>query len=289
MGVNDAQVFESVNDAFAVYDHNGNILAGPTSSNTFFGLPSAFVRPSGPFGPELTDPRIIFDHDTQRWFAVVLELEIDPVTRVFLNTSHILIAVSQTPDATGMFNFFSIDVTDPGFGLCPCFGDQPLLGANEDGIYVSTNQFSFAAGFQTALVLATDKRRLANNTPGPLVALQGLTQAEGPGFSVHPAMNIDTMSSNANGGTEFFLSSLDFTGTADDRITVWAMTNTSSLRTNTPTVTLDNVVIQTEIYGQPPAATQKAGAFRVRSASMVLKRDISYEDTVKDALMAPVS
>jgi hypothetical protein len=266
MGVNNAQVFESVNDAFAVYDHNGNILAGPTSSNTFFGLPSAFVRPAGPFGPELTDPRIIFDHDTQRWFAIVLELDIDPATGAFLGASHILIAVSQTPDATGMFNFFSIDVTDPGFGLCPCFGDQPLLGANEDGIYISTNQFSFTAGFQTALVLATDKRRLANNSPGPLVAFQGLTQGEGPGFSVHPAMNMDTMSSNVNGGTEFFLSSLDFTGTADDRITVWAMTNTSSLRTNTPTVNLDNVVIQTEIYGQPPAATQKAGATPLGSA-----------------------
>jgi hypothetical protein len=260
MGVSATQVFEAVNDAFAVYDRAGNLLAGPTSSNVFFGLPSAFVRPKGPFGPDLSDPRIIFDHDTQRWFATVVEIDVDPTTGAFLHSSHILLAVSQTPDATGGFNTFAIDVTDPGFGLCPCLGDQPLLAANEDGIYISTNQFSFTSGFQTALLLAMDKRRLAENVLPPLVTFQGLTQGEGPGFSVHPAMNMDTASSNVNGGTEFFLSSLDFTGTADDRITVWAMTNTSSLRTDAPTLNLDNVVIQTEIYGQPPNATQKPGA-----------------------------
>src|SRR5215472_16387212 len=84
MGVNATQVFEGVNDAYAVYDHAGNLLAGPTSANKFFGLPSAFVRPAGPFGPELSDPRIIFDHDTQSWFVTVLEIDIDPTTGGFL-------------------------------------------------------------------------------------------------------------------------------------------------------------------------------------------------------------
>jgi hypothetical protein len=260
LGVNSTQVFEAVNDAVAVYDHSGNLLAGPTSMNVFFGLPSEFVRPRGPFGPFLSDPRIIFDHDTQRWFLIVLEIDVDPTTGAFLNASHILIAVSQSADATGLFNFFAIDVTDPGFGACPCLGDQPLLGENEDGLFISTNQFSFSTGgFQTALILATDKHRLALNSPGPLVEFQGLTQAEGPGFSVHPANGENTAASAPNGGTEYFLSSLDFTATADDRITVWALTNTSSLLGNTPTLNLNNVVIQTEIYGQPPNATQKSG------------------------------
>src|SRR5215472_12980898 len=112
MGVNATQVFEGVNDAYAVYDHAGNLLAGPTSANKFFGLPSAFVRPAGPFGPELSDPRIIFDHDTQRWFVTVVEIDVNPKTGVFRHKSHILLAVSTTSDATGVFNFFSIDVTD---------------------------------------------------------------------------------------------------------------------------------------------------------------------------------
>lgn len=260
MGVNATQVFEAVNDALAVYDRSGNLLAGPTAINKFFGLPSEIIRPSGPFGPFLSDPRIIFDHDTQRWFLTVLEIDTNSSTGAFLNASHILIAVSQSADATGAFFLFSIDVTDPSFGACPCLGDQPLLGENEDGLFLSTNQFSFSTGsFQTALLLATDKHRLALNSPGPLVAFQGLTLAESLAFSVHPANGENTAASAPNGGTEYFLSSLDFTGTADDRIAVWAMTNTASLLGNTPTLTLNNVVIQTEIYGQPPSATQKSG------------------------------
>jgi hypothetical protein len=260
LGVNGAQVFEAVNDALAVYDRNGNILAGPTSTDKFFGQNSEFVRPNGPFGPFVSDPRIIFDSDTQRWFVTVLEIDTNPTTGAFLTKSHIFLAVSQTADATGLFFLFSIDVTDTGFGACPCLGDQPLLGANEDGIFISTNQFAFSnSSFQTALILATDKRRLALNTLGPVVGFQGLTQAEGPGFSVHPAFGENTAASGLNGGTEYFLSSLDFTATADDRITVWALTNTSSLRGSTPTLSLNNVVIQTEIYGQPPNAPQKSG------------------------------
>ncbi|HLJ89643.1 MAG TPA: hypothetical protein VKZ53_22730 [Candidatus Angelobacter sp.] len=259
MGVNSTQVFEGVNDAFAVYDRSGNLLAGPTSANKFFGLPSAFTRPAGPFGPDLTDPRIIFDQDTQRWFVTMLEIDVNPVTGAFLPGSHILIGVSTTSDATAPFMFFAITVTDTGFGLCPCLGDQPLLAANADAIFISTNQFSFTDGFQTALILTTDKHRLAAGIPGPLVGIQGLTQAEGPGFSVHPAMNTNIASSNINGGTEYFLSTLNFTRTADDRVTVWSLTNTSSLRTNSPLLNLTNVVIKTEIYGQSPNASQKAG------------------------------
>ena len=32
----------------------------------------------------------------------------------------------------------------------------------------------------------------------------------------------------ANGGTEYFLSALDFDATLDDRITLWALTNTAA-------------------------------------------------------------
>src|SRR5579859_37559 len=40
--------------------------------------------------------------------------------------------------------------------------------------------------------------------------------------------------------------------------------------------------------GRGPAAVQRPEAFRVRSASMMLKRDVSYEETVKNMLTVPV-
>jgi len=64
----------------------------------------------------------------------------------------------------------------------------------------------------------------------------------------------------ANGGTEYFLSALDFNGTLDNRIAVWALTNSSSLAKKNPTVSLSSAVIDAQVYGQPPDAQQKPGA-----------------------------
>jgi hypothetical protein len=58
---------------------------------------------------------------------------------------------------------------------------------------------------------------------------------------------------------EYFLSALEFTGTLDNRIAVWAMTNTRALKSAAPDVALSHVVIRSEVYGQPPNASQKAG------------------------------
>jgi len=64
---------------------------------------------------------------------------------------------------------------------------------------------------------------------------------------------------------EFFVSSLDFTGTLDDRLAVWALTNTSSLGT-TPNLSLTHRVITTQVYGQPPDAQQMPGPTPLRDA-----------------------
>jgi hypothetical protein len=56
------------------------------------------------------------------------------------------------------------------------------------------------------------------------------------------------------------MSALDYTGTVDNRIAVWSLTNTRSLTTAHPNVTLTSRVIPSESYGQPPVADQKDGS-----------------------------
>src|SRR5262249_10344544 len=64
----------------------------------------------------------------------------------------------------------------------------------------------------------------------------------------------------SSGGTEFLLSSLDFFGALDNRLAVWALTNTSSLNSSSPSLELLHVVIHSETYGQPTSnASQKDG------------------------------
>src|SRR5207245_2473574 len=124
LAVGNGFVLEAVNDALAVYDTSGTLLAGPTALNPFFGFASAIVRGNpNVFGPFITDPKAYFDAGTQRFFVTALELDVDSATGGFLPGSHVLIAVSQTPNPTS-WNLFSIDVTNDGgqFGACPCFG-----------------------------------------------------------------------------------------------------------------------------------------------------------------------
>ena len=75
--------------------------------------------------------------------------------------AHTLIAVSKTSDPRGAWFTYSIDSTDdglngtPSHAGCPCFGDQPLIGANDDGFYITTNEFG--AGFNGAQIYAMSK------------------------------------------------------------------------------------------------------------------------------------
>ena len=64
-------------------------------------------------------------------------------------------------------------------------------------------------------------------------------------------------------GTEYFLSALEFTGGLDNRIALWALTNTASLAT-TPSLTMNLAIVDSEVYGAPPVMNQKDGSTPLR-------------------------
>jgi hypothetical protein len=169
--------------------------------------------------------------------------------------------VSQTSDPTQDWNIYAFDTTDATNTGCPCFGDQPLLGADQNGIYITTNEFSISGPeFNGAQIYALSKAALAGGLNSPLIHLAGGLLADGISYSVQPATTPPGGSyASANNGTEYFLSALDFNADLDNRVAVWALTNTASLNTASPSLTLSNVVISSEVYGQPPAMQQKSG------------------------------
>jgi hypothetical protein len=267
-----AQIVQVVNHAVAVYSPLGERVAGPASLNGFFGLAAAIARdPQVRYGPMVSDPRVVYDSELQRWFLSALEVETDSASGAPLRRSHVLLAVSAGPDATGAFLRYSVDVTDAGFADCPCLGDQPLIGLNHDGIFVSTNQFSFRTSkFQTALVLALDKRALARGTVLNAVSFQRLSAGGGPAFSLQPALNAPGYSGiRANNGTQFLLSSIDMggmSGSQDDRLALWAIYNTASLRSASPAPMLHQTLVRVNAYREPPAAAQRDGVAPLRQA-----------------------
>ncbi len=266
LAVGSGFVFEAINLVFAIYDTSGNRFAGPVSANAFFGLAPAIDRVTGLYGPSLSDPRAYYDQVLQRWFLTILELDVDPMSGDLTGRTHVYIAVS-TSNLPINFAVFSIDTTDdgtlgtPAHPGCPCLPDQPLMGADKNGFYISTNEFSlFGNGFNGTQIYALSKNFLAEGGLPTVVHFSALPLAEGVAYSVQPAISLGFNGEPAT-GLEYFLSSLDFNGTLDNRVAVWAMTNTASLANLHPNVKLKKKVITSEVYGQPPPAVQNPGPY----------------------------
>ncbi|MGH2486288.1 MAG: hypothetical protein ACRDHE_09770 [Ktedonobacterales bacterium] len=259
---------EAINTALAVYQtHTHALVSGPTALNPFFGFAPEIIRGTpNVFGPFTSDPKCYYDASTGHWFITMLEIDTDPASGAFGNASHEMLAVSQTINPAGNYAIFSIDGSDPTGAGCPCFGDQPLIGADANGFYISTNEFSInGPNFNGAQIYAMSKQGLVeaaeHGGAGPTVvhidASQALVPYGGESYSLQPATTPPGADYARN--TEYFLSSLQFVDTFDNRIAVWALSNTGSLREGSPNVSLDFKVLKSETYGQPNPASQKSG------------------------------
>lgn len=266
-------VMEAVNDALRVFDTSGHAQIGVVDLNTFYGYPPEFNRGTGAIGPEVTDPSCYFDPDTQRWFLVVLTLDTDTAGN-FLGPNHLDIAVSTTSSPLGSFNIYRLPVQDdgtqgtPNHGCAggPCLGDFPHIGADANGFYITTNEFAFfGPGFHGSQIYGISKQALASGAASVTVTqfdTAGLAPDGNRGHTVWPAITPASTYESGAGGTEYFVSSVAvLSGTStDNRLIVWALSNTQSLNTS-PALTLSDSFINVLTYGRPPKADQLAGNF----------------------------
>lgn len=225
------------------------------------------------------DPRCFYDPASGHWFASQLWLDLNDATQY--GWAGTFLAVSKTGDPTGSWNvYFVPDVNNiTGTGTCnngnpatsstanPCFGDQPLLGVDQYSVQISTNEYSIygATPNGTADLYFLSKSALASgaksvpvlwSSPGSTVAAPGA----GPWYSIAPAQAPNGDYSTANGGSSFGLSSLDFTGSGDNRIAEWAYTDTSAVNSKSGAVNIYEQTLGSGAYAMPPAfAAQKTG------------------------------
>ena len=300
--VGNGYVVEAVNDVINVFNESGaSVLPDNTSSNivasfprnvnhavdlnSFYGYAPAINRTTGARGPFVTDPSCIYDAATQRFFVVVLTLEVNPANGAFTTVNHLDIAVSKTsnPSLANGWNIYKVDVTGDGTDTGgenpgPYLGDYPHIGADANGFYITTNAYPWCCnGFSGAQIYAFSKAQLAAgalnvtmqhfDTSGMVNAPSdaGSTQ---PGFTVWPAQSPGTGSFQLGaGGTEYFMSSNAADeathpkkGTGGDytseQIFVWTLTNTSSLN-GVPDLHLSNKLLSVNQYAIPPKAIQK--------------------------------
>jgi hypothetical protein len=288
--VNDViNVFDQSGQSVLPDNTSTNIVSGfPTDVNhavdlnSFYGYAPAINRATGVRAQFVTDPSCLYDAATQRFFVVVLTLESLP-NGTFTMANHIDIAVSQTADPTGSWNIYRLDVTNDGTNTGgvnpgPYLGDYPHIGADANGFYVTTNAYPWCCdGFAGAQIYALSKAQLAAgaaNVTMQHIDTSGMVNAPSdagptqPGFTVWPAQSPGTGSyETGNGGTEYFLSSNAAdeathpkAGTGGDytssQIVVWTLTNTSSLNTGTPSLSLSNRLVSVNQYAIPPKQRQ---------------------------------
>jgi hypothetical protein len=288
--VNDVlNVYNSSGESLLPDNTATNIVSGfPTDVghavdlNSFYGYAPAINRSTGVRAQFVTDPSCLYDAATQRFFVVVLTLETTPAG-AFTTVNHLDLAVSQTSDPTGSWNIYRIDVTSDGSNTGgvnpgPYLGDYPHIGADANGFYITTNAYPWCCnGFSGAQLYAFSKAQLAAGAASvtmvhldtsDLVNEPSDAGATQPGFTVWPAQSPGTTSFNMdNGGTEYFLSSNaadeatnPVAGTggahASTRLVVWTLSNTSSLDSASPALSLSNRVLSVGQYAVPPKQQQ---------------------------------
>jgi hypothetical protein len=292
MCVGDGFVLETVNGVLRVFSTAGQALTPPVDMNSFYGYPPVINRTTGVFGPELTDPSCLFDSLDQRWIHIALTLDLKPKSGALTLNNHLDIAVSKTADPTGGWDFYSVNTTDdgrahtPSHTDCPCIGDYPHIGADRNGVYLTTNEYPFSSGpgvfgtnFNGAQLYAFSRTALTSGTNRVrVVQFQNLALTNGkhpiPGFTVIPANAPDGVFAAANGGSEYFLSTAaaQETGNPTARaniIGLWTLSNTQSLNASHLALSLERTTVSSEVYVVPPASEQKLGNVPLRDCLIV--------------------
>ena len=120
-------VMEMVNDLGAIYTKQGSLYQTVNLYSLFNTI-------------GVTDPKILFDSNSNRWFASIFSDK----TNTFAS-GNVTIAVSTTADPF-VWNLYNLC---PGnSGICPSslFPDQPILGVSDDKVTVSANVFHHGGG-----------------------------------------------------------------------------------------------------------------------------------------------
>ncbi len=160
VAVGAGRVVELVNGAGRIWTTTGAVVSS-TSPEQTFGT-----------GDDLSDPRILFDPATNRWYTSILDL----------TNGNVLIGVSRGADPSpGQWTRFDIPT-----GACP---DQPKIGFSDTLIVVAADVFSTCSGSGNFLgneVWVYDKAALLSGAVTSPAFSRGPDRAH---FSIQPAPN----------------------------------------------------------------------------------------------------
>lgn len=147
-------IIATVNSDFGIFDKSGNLLKRINADQwyaTTLSSPGAF------------DPKVVYDHFDKRWVMVWLDQNDNPAR------GYHLISVSDDSIPTGTWYNYAIRSDVNGDVPSNNWMDYQGVGFDDDILYVTGNQFSFASAFNYAKIRMYPKSALyANDVNGTI-------------------------------------------------------------------------------------------------------------------------
>lgn len=241
------KIGEAINSAIAFYDPAGHQLGGTVAAYAFFGQNASDF---------FSDPRCYFDSSTQRWFFTEFDTPFfsstDPPTQ--------FLAVSDSADPLGSYTIWSIPTADPNNPGCPCFGDFDQLGVDNNGIYITTDEFGLNSNaFNGVIMYAVSKQTIEQvaSTGIPPTFFTYRMPVDNFGQPIYLSPSGSPPGARFAPNTEYFVETNENVQ-SDNQLEVYAL-NDTSLLAQPAAPPLFGYEVQSERYTFPPVATQKAG------------------------------
>ena len=238
---------EFINGGYQVYNRNGSTAGALITDSQFWlnaGISSSLVNQG------LSDTRIKFDVQSQRWFATEITLGAVQTANTAADNS-VLIGVSKTANPLDGWNSTSFNVA----GVTK-FNDYPTLAVDANAIYVGTNDFNPALNAFTGVTLTSIPKAsllLAAPTTAGLASFSQVTGTPSLGSTPQAVTN----DGSGYTGTKIFGNS----ETSPSAIQITTLNNTAAAgatlgASTTKTVTFDSA---TKDSRQPDGTRQIDG------------------------------
>ncbi|MEA2743114.1 MAG: hypothetical protein QOG25_1485 [Acetobacteraceae bacterium] len=230
--VGPSQFVELLNSAYRVYDKSGNVLQQSSLSDFWS---SAGVPQANAF-----DPRVLYDPESQRWYAAALDFAGGP----FPNPNAYLLAVSNTSDPTKGWQAFEFGQTF----------DFTELGVNRDGVYLAATD---GAGGNIDFVVIPKNDLLATTpTIANATFFQTFFGNTGPAPQPAVAFNVSGSEAILGVGPGFLkISSIDSTDTV-------------------PTLNTQDRTLIVPVGPQNFGATQKGSTIPIETGNLVFSSSV---------------
>jgi hypothetical protein len=149
LAVSSNHIVEFINGRYSVFSKATAARVQTKSDSVFWnnagiGFGSGFV----------SDPRVVFDPVSQRWFAAEVDVPSSGANRF-------LLAVSDNVDPTALWRGVAF-IADP---VTEYFADFPTLGVDANGVYLSADMFTDTEESVGPLLVSIPKQDLLGNSP----------------------------------------------------------------------------------------------------------------------------